>query len=1241
MCKLNRIFISAIILLFSFGKLYAQVDLSTGTFGQSFPLFNYSDPKTGLSTSVGLNYNSGNGLLANSVSSSVGTGWSLSAAGVIMRSQVGLPDDQIERVATAGNVRDIKKYPNGYLFNPNIGRGCPVGVGRHPMFPDNDPNQGVYKEHNMVRNDTEQDKFIFSFGGRFGIFVIGRDWNPVVLGDSKIRIEVLGRTQLSSIHARTAISSFVITTEDGLKYYFDKLGLSHTCRYIPHQPNLSNISDFFQLINAIQSANENKKFYGEPLPLEEDPFVINEWYLSRIENSNISTASNDVITFTYDQYVVDYQSGKQFSETRKFSGNGSFNFAFNSMQNEVMKGNIPAHNIFISRTDFASTAITYVRSINYNQRLRSVNLPDGSKYEFNYDFQSRADLNGDNALKSIAFLVDNKKVMSYKLVQGYMYRKTMLPYDLPQSFMTNEKSYWLRLALLEIQKEGDNSDQRAFEPAYKFEYHLGNVVSNISYIIPPRNTVNIDHWGYFNGDQVSFSVAEGSNPDALDRYSIENVLRPQNRKVNNNWASIGLLKKINFPAGGSLEVNYFQNKAAKYENKSIATTDFFVGGVSVIKTKLTDENGVVVSDKSYSYNKRSDGRSSWWGYEQPDEGYYNFNTVRNAISSSLSLTRPGVELAELASPSIYTFELLVNVVVGVATQMVITSIITAIGGTFASIVNPLLTIFGIYQLISVIIDLYSVNYYYSASLSNYNMKMQNRLVFRPSEVAVAELAGGFRGFTNHKFTDLSLQSLVAQYTRNVRGQWISNLWPYVPEQRALNFAYGLPSSVEVYNNSYELESAQENNYYVNKEKVANAQNQNCQCFSEVMNLEEYTAWQNVNNQFFQTAYTKWYSNWTGRVVLNGSLKKVYKNNQLVGFDAVSQGNDPSTLLNNLSMRLSGYGVADADLTFYPTNYTIPGALQRLKSRNSIYIPVTHEKWRMLFNPTNPIGIQWQFFLIDASYTEFQEITVAGVVQVKPYREWVLNVKEPVPSASMGNRNPNVYTNRPDLFRKVKEYIYDANGILVETIMNDQIESTIYDYKNRLSIASVSNAAPSDIAYTSFEADGNGSWLFDPSGIKTTGVLSGFTGDRYYELEGPPSSLPNISITRNNLDPAKTYKLSFWSKQNGSASFEVIGFSSTVLTTINGWSLQSYTITGVSTITLRGISKDNTFIDELRLIPVNASMSTVTYKYGIGKSSECDANNRSTHYEYDALGRAKTIRDENRNIVKTFEYNYKN
>ena len=64
------------------------------------------------------------------------------------------------------------------------------------------------------------------------------------------------------------------------------------------------------------------------------------------------------------------------------------------------------------------------------------------------------------------------------------------------------------------------------------------------------------------------------------------------------------------------------------------------------------------------------------------------------------------------------------------------------------------------------------------------------------------------------------------------------------------------------------------------------------------------------------------------------------------------------------------------------------------------------------------------------------------------------------------------------------------------------------------------------------------------------------------------------------------------------------------------------------------------IDEVRLYPQDAFMTTYTYQPQVGMTSKCDERGQVTYYEYDALNRLQAIRDNNNNIVKIIEYNYK-
>ncbi len=65
----------------------------------------------------------------------------------------------------------------------------------------------------------------------------------------------------------------------------------------------------------------------------------------------------------------------------------------------------------------------------------------------------------------------------------------------------------------------------------------------------------------------------------------------------------------------------------------------------------------------------------------------------------------------------------------------------------------------------------------------------------------------------------------------------------------------------------------------------------------------------------------------------------------------------------------------------------------------------------------------------------------------------------------------------------------------------------------------------------------------------------------------------------------------------------------------------------------------TAIDEVRVYPEDALMSTYTYKPLVGLTSETDPSGRTLFYEYDAAGRLIRVRDEDGKILKEHEYRY--
>ena len=204
--------------------------------------------------------------------------------------------------------------------------------------------------------------------------------------------------------------------------------------------------------------------------------------------------------------------------------------------------------------------------------------------------------------------------------------------------------------------------------------------------------------------------------------------------------------------------------------------------------------------------------------------------------------------------------------------------------------------------------------------------------------------------------------------------------------------------------------------------------------------------------------------------------------------------------------------------------------------------------------------------------------------------------------------------------------YDNTNNILQYTGTDQLPiSIIWDYNNLYPIAQVKKGAQADVAYSSFEADGKGNWTF--SGAATADATSP-TGSYCYGL-----SNGNIS---KSVTSSTTYLVSYWRKS--AAPLSITGTQNGYPVqgkTIDGWTYFEHKVTGQTTITISGTG----FIDELRLYPFNAQMTTYTYTPQVGMTSSCDADNRITYYFYDELLRLKWIKDQDKNMIKTFKYHY--
>lgn len=204
--------------------------------------------------------------------------------------------------------------------------------------------------------------------------------------------------------------------------------------------------------------------------------------------------------------------------------------------------------------------------------------------------------------------------------------------------------------------------------------------------------------------------------------------------------------------------------------------------------------------------------------------------------------------------------------------------------------------------------------------------------------------------------------------------------------------------------------------------------------------------------------------------------------------------------------------------------------------------------------------------------------------------------------------------------------YDTLGNLQQYTADGITNSILWDYNNDLVIAEIKNASLSNVAYTSFEADGSGNWV--TNSITIDSLSAAVTGRK-------SCVLGSGSISKFGLTTGSVYIVSYWSNNGPKA---VAGGSGSVTTgrTYKGWTYYEHTITAsMSTFIISGSGS----IDELRLYPQGALMTTYSHAPMIGMTSQCDPNNKIMYYDYDSIGRLMDIKDQNGNIIKTYKYHY--
>ena len=219
------------------------------------------------------------------------------------------------------------------------------------------------------------------------------------------------------------------------------------------------------------------------------------------------------------------------------------------------------------------------------------------------------------------------------------------------------------------------------------------------------------------------------------------------------------------------------------------------------------------------------------------------------------------------------------------------------------------------------------------------------------------------------------------------------------------------------------------------------------------------------------------------------------------------------------------------------------------------------------------------------------------------------------------------------------YAYDAFDILgrAQRVYRSSGPVTTYFWHSERPelLAEVKNNASGIAAYTSFEGSAYGNWNYSTTSFWGGGV----TGRTHHELA-------QQQVQSLSLVPAM-YTVSYWAK-NGIPTCQVANGTAndrlsvrTLTSRADGWTQYQATATiatnGAQILFPAG--QTGVWLDELRLHPVGAQLTSFVTEPLRGVISMADLNSRPSSYEYDAGNRLQRMRDEQQRILLQYQYQF--
>lgn len=586
----------------SFHKMnFLPSNLYTGKIDVNIPIYDIKDGD--IHIPISLSYDA-SGVKIDHEASSVGLGWNLNAGGSVIRTVKDIEDHKLTTgITTETGVSDYDEagYP---ILRPTGAYITSKGFWREYSEMKNmyDPKVYGYKGYETseyCHEDSSPDQFIVAAPSLKTTFIINGKHNNSLYIPSELNQDgnIIDPLSHSYINLNKDLNGYVgfkyinatdswgviwdwelltnnkifrdygkisIKNPKGIQYIFDSYDISETMPILENDMDdpSCNYACKRKILGTLQKQYSIKK---------------SAWHLDEM----VDLATNKKVKFSYTTQKSKKIRIKDTNwEEMLLSGN-----VLKNTENITCQCRGEYFTTYRLSDSSQSSATRYKNPV--SQKLKSIEW-DGGIVKFEYNL-TRKDVEDDKALTDIIILdSSNKEIKRYQLTYKYFYST---PYD-----STPEAN---RLVLNRIiEKSTNDSFVR-----YSFDY-------DESHPLPKVYSEAQDYLGFFNNRDTKkkvptmyFSANKGEYsiiPFQLDESYVK--INEGYSLLPNTYSLLGLLKKITFPTGGSIDFTY-ENHIYNLLGKDI------VAGGARIKRQVIDDGQGIKRILDYSYTTET-GESS-------------------------------------------------------------------------------------------------------------------------------------------------------------------------------------------------------------------------------------------------------------------------------------------------------------------------------------------------------------------------------------------------------------------------------------------------------------------------------------------------------------------------------------------------------------------------------------------------------------------------------------------------------